>query len=201
MAKLLSQEQFIRAYECAEFGCFANQQQLAKLLADPDYDFLHQDSTYFGKAATQITCISDLQSMEEVHFVAANLNWDDDDPDIVRAIIEYPLCDAGTALLLYWYGQGFYYSTPETLNTPFGQLFKTITDRFIERGYASYKIHFDPIKECFMPSLEDVLTRGFQIPGAIFAPYSTMEIETYEGHPRYLQFKNELLKSGKWGKQ
>lgn len=80
MAKLLSQEQFIRAYECAEFGCFANQQQLAKLLADPDYDFLHQDSTYFGKAATQITCISDLQSMEEVHFVAANLNWDDDDP-------------------------------------------------------------------------------------------------------------------------
>lgn len=201
MAKLLSQEQFIRAYECAEFGCFANQQQLAKLLADPDYDFLHQDSTYFGKAATQITCISDLQSMEEVHFVAANLNWDDDDPDIVRAIIEHPLCDAGTALLLYWYGQGFYYSTPETLNTPFGQLFKTITDRFIERGCASYKIHFDPIKECFMPSLEDVLTRGFQIPGAIFAPYSTMEIETYEGHPRYLQFKNELLKSGKWGKQ
>lgn len=201
MAKLLSQEQFIRAYECAEFGCFANQQQLAKLLADPDYDFLHQDSTYFGKAATQITCISDLQSMEEVHFVAANLNWDDDDPNIVRAIIEHPLCDAGTALLLYWYGQGFYYSTPETLNTPFGQLFKTITDRFVERGYASYKIHFDPIKECFMPSLEDVLTRGFQIPGAIFAPYSTMEIETYEGHPRYLQFKNELLKSGKWGKQ
>ena len=201
MAKLLSQEQFIRAYECAEFGCFANQQQLAKLLADPDYDFLHQDSTYFGKAATQITCISDLQSMEEVHFVAANLNWDDDDPDIVRAIIEHPLCDAGTALLLYWYGQGFYYSTPETLNTPFGQLFKTITDRFVTRGYASYKIHFDPIKECFMPSLEDVLTRGFQIPGAIFAPYSTMEIETYEGHPRYLQFKNELLKSDKWGKQ
>ncbi|UXK09313.1 DUF4274 domain-containing protein [Shewanella putrefaciens] len=201
MAKLLSQEQFIRAYECAEFGCFANQQQLAKLLADPDYDFLHQDSTYFGKAATQITCISDLQSMEEVHFVAANLNWDDDDPNIVRAIIEHPLCDAGTALLLYWYGQGFYYSTPETLNTPFGQLFKTITDRFVTRGYASYKIHFDPIKECFMPSLEDVLTRGFQIPGAIFAPYSTMEIETYEGHPRYLQFKNELLKSGKWGKQ
>lgn len=201
MAKLLSQEQFIRAYECAEFGCFANQQQLAKLLTDPNYDFLHQDSTYFGKAATQITCISDLQSMEEVHFVAANLNWDDDDPDIVRAIIEHPLCDAGTALLLYWYGQGFYYSTPETLNTPFGQLFKTITDRFVTRGYASYKIHFDPIKECFMPSLEDVLTRGFQIPGAIFAPYSTMEIETYEGHPRYLQFKNELLKSGKWGKQ
>ncbi|MCU8008923.1 MAG: DUF4274 domain-containing protein [Shewanella sp.] len=201
MAKLLSQEQFIRAYECAEFGCFANQQQLAKLLANPDYDFLHQDSTYFGKAATQITCISDLQSMEELHFVAANLNWDNDDPDMVRAIIEHPLCDAGTALLLYWYGQGFYYSTPETLDTPFGQLFKTITDRFVARGYASYKIHFDPIKECFMPSLEDVLTRGCQIPGAIFAPYSTMEIETYEGHPRYLQFKNELLKSGKWGKQ
>ena len=200
MAKLLSQEQFIRAYECAEFGCFANQQQLAKLLADPDYDFLHQDSTYFGKAATQITCISDLQSMEELHFVAANLNWDNDDPDMVRAIIEHPLCDAGTALLLYWYGQGFY-STPETLDTPFGQLFKTITDRFVARGYASYKIHFDPIKECFMPSLEDVLTRGCQIPGAIFAPYSTMEIETYEGHPRYLQFKNELLKSGKWGNQ
>lgn len=201
MAKLLSQEQFIRAYECAEFGCFANQQQLAKLLANPDYDFLHQDSTYFGKAGTQITCISDLQSMEELHFVAANLNWDNDDPDMVRAIIEHPLCDAGTALLLYWYGQGFYYSTPETLDTPFGQLFKTITDRFVERGYASYKIHFDPIKECFMPSLEDVLTRGCQIPGAIFAPYSTMEIETYEGHPRYLQFKNELLKSGKWGNQ
>jgi len=201
LAKLLSQEQFIRAYECAEFGCFANQQQLAKLLANPDYDFLHQDSTYFGKAATQITCISDLQSMEELHFVAANLNWDNDDPDMVRAIIEHPLCDAGTALLLYWYGQGFYYSTPETLDTPFGQLFKTITDRFVARGYASYKIHFDPIKECFMPSLEDVLTRGCQIPGAIFAPYSTMEIETYEGHPRYLQFKNELLKSGKWGKQ
>lgn len=201
MAKLLSQEQFIRAYECAEFGCFANQQQLAKLLADPDYDFLHQVSTYFGKAATQITCISDLQSMEELHFVAANLNWDDDDPDIVRAIIEHPLCDAGTALLLYWYGQGFYFSTPETLDTPFGQLFKTITDRFVARGYASYKIHFDPIKECFMPSLEDVLTRGFQIPGAIFAPYSTMEIETYEGHLRYQQFKNELLKSGKWGNQ
>ncbi|MGI2119791.1 DUF4274 domain-containing protein [Shewanella oncorhynchi] len=160
MAKLLSQEQFIRAYECAEFGCFANQQQLAKLLADPDYDFLHQDSTYFGKAATQITCISDLQSMEELHFVAANLNWDNDDPDMVRAIIEHPLCDAGTALLLYWYGQGFYYSTPETLDTPFGQLFKTITDRFVARGYASYKIHFDPLKECFMPSLEDVLTRA-----------------------------------------
>ncbi|MGI2166005.1 hypothetical protein ACRN9L_08490 [Shewanella oncorhynchi] len=76
MAKLLSQEQFIRAYECAELGCIANQQLLAKLLADPDYDALHEYSAYFGKAATQITCISDLQSMEELHFVAANLNWD-----------------------------------------------------------------------------------------------------------------------------
>ncbi|WP_227499211.1 hypothetical protein [Shewanella sp. MR-4] len=52
-----------------------------------------------------------------------------------------------------------------------------------------------------MPSLEDVLTNGCQIPGAIFAPYSTMEIETDAGHSRYLQFKNEQLKSGKWGQQ
>ncbi|WP_227499210.1 DUF4274 domain-containing protein [Shewanella sp. MR-4] len=100
MAKLLTQEQFIRAYECAELGCITNHDRLAQLLADPDYDALHEYSAYFGKAATQIVCISDLQSMEELHFVAGNLNWDDHDPDMVRAIIEHPLCDAGTALLL-----------------------------------------------------------------------------------------------------
>lgn len=44
----------------------------------------------------------------ELHLFAQRFNWDGDVDDL-RRVVRHPLCDLGTALLIYWRGQpGFY---------------------------------------------------------------------------------------------
>ncbi|MGX2954874.1 DUF4274 domain-containing protein [Shewanella sp. JL219SE-S6] len=67
--------------------------------------------------------------MEELHYVAANLNWDNG-LESPAAILNHPLCDAGTALLLYWYGQGFFHSNPADAEPEEKALFDRLITRF-----------------------------------------------------------------------
>lgn len=44
----------------------------------------------------------------ELHLFANHFNWDGETDDL-RRVVRHPLCDLGTALLIYWRGQsGFY---------------------------------------------------------------------------------------------
>jgi hypothetical protein len=46
--------------------------------------------------------VTDLQTPEELHYFAAEYNWDNGTIESLRWIIRQPFCDKGTALLLYW---------------------------------------------------------------------------------------------------
>ncbi|MBO2638671.1 DUF4274 domain-containing protein [Shewanella algae] len=194
MAKRLTQEQFFRAFECAESGAICDTEQLKAQLADPEIGAaLAAIAGEFAKTADSLMTIAELQSMEELHYVAANLNWDNGLAS-PAAILNHPLCDAGTALLLYWYGQGFFHSNPADAEPEEKALFDRLITRFSQGDFVSYRIAFDAIKEDMLPPLKQMQERGWQFPGILLAPYSTMEIATYQGD--YQTWVNQLLGKG-----
>jgi hypothetical protein len=52
--------------------------------------------------------LAQIESPEELHAYAREFNWDAGCKEM-RDVIRHPLCDLGTALLIYWYaGPGYY---------------------------------------------------------------------------------------------
>ncbi|WP_417761656.1 DUF4274 domain-containing protein [Shewanella sp.] len=179
MAKRLTREQFLRAFECSEAGAISSPEKLSAWLADAEMvDVLKSIAAEFDKSAEQLVCISQLQSMEELHYVAANLNWDDG-ITAAQAIINHPLCDAGTALLLYWRGQGYWYSKP---NSPAAekQFFAELIARFSDNRFASYRIAYDAVGEMMLPSLKELQQNQLSFPGILLCQYSTMQVAVDE---------------------
>ncbi|QXH49076.1 DUF4274 domain-containing protein [Pseudomonas fakonensis] len=175
MPHLLTREQFLRASECAELNGIADRATLLGMLEDADMrDTLTYWSEQFYKAPQDLVCVADLQSKEELHYLAAHLNWDDG-LLAPRAILAHPLCDAGTALLLYWYGQGWWQAGAESDATAF---YAGLVQRFAEGGFSSYGIAFDPFADNFVPDLATVRERGLQLPGVLFATYAGQVVET-----------------------
>ncbi len=186
MAKKLSQKEFRRAAICFECGGVASQDRLHQLLADEEErDVLKYWSDQFNIEPEEIITIEDLQTKEEVHFVAGNFNWDSN-YEALFARINHSLCDAGTGLLLYWFGTGYYSMAKNDPKDPLLPLFSTIQDRFISNKFNSYQIAFDPYEEQLVPELSEVLETNFHIPTAFFAPYSTMYVEySMENYPKH----------------
>lgn len=186
MAKRLTRDQFLRAFECSEAGAIANPEKIAEWLADADMaDVLTSIAAEFAKAPEQLLCINQLQSMEELHYVAANLNWDDG-ITAAQAIINHPLCDAGTALLLYWRGQGYWYSKPDS-PTVEKQFFAELIERFSNNRFASYRIAYDAVGEMMLPSLKELQQNQLSFPGILLCQYSTMQVAVYQGdYDQYL---------------
>jgi hypothetical protein len=96
--------------------------------------------------------IDTLQTAVELHQLAWNWNWDDSQ-NIPLQIVRHPLCDRGTALLIYWYaGPRWYYqfanrdevAAKKAWSLPHYDLVKEIEERYIVGGYAQGEIAFDP---------------------------------------------------------
>lgn len=68
-----------------------------------DDDYTEWDTLYYGDF------VSPLESALELHYLAREWNWDDGKTaEVMTSIINHPLCDRGTALLLYWDGAAPY---------------------------------------------------------------------------------------------
>lgn len=95
------------------------------------------------------TLFGQIESAEELHHLAANVNWDGG-LDLLRRIVAHPLCDAGTALMLFWLGApGYVYSDRAAIdplpdhaeNLAF---LREIERKYVEDGFASRTIRVDP---------------------------------------------------------
>jgi hypothetical protein len=96
--------------------------------------------------------IDTLQTAVELHQLAWNWNWDDLQ-DVPRQIIRHPLCDRGTALLIYWRAAPRWYyqfanrdevASKHAWSLPHYDLVKEIEERYVAGGYSQGEIAFDP---------------------------------------------------------
>src|SRR6185436_9638612 len=86
---------------------------------------------------------------EELHLYADGFNWDCGGGTL-RGVIRHPLCDRGTALLIYWRGApGFfarYADRSEIL--PFQadnyDLLREIEEKMIAGHFLTHRFHYDP---------------------------------------------------------
>jgi hypothetical protein len=100
--------------------------------------------------------VSSLQTSEELHLLAWNYNWDNSDAvEVMRHIINHPLCDQGTALLIYWYaGPCYVYARPDETarsDTADHALYALVEE--IERNYLAAKFRYQSIR--FDPQYDD----------------------------------------------
>lgn len=86
---------------------------------------------------------------EELHLFAKLCNWDGSIKDL-QSVIRHPLCDQGTALLVYWRGQPGYYfqyadrsAVPEHEREVF-DLLREIEQRVTRGAYPAALQPFDP---------------------------------------------------------
>ncbi len=93
--------------------------------------------------------VKNLPSPLELHVVASNWNWDDG-CKVLEWIIRNPICDKGTALLLYWRAcpKWFYQYTsrdeiPEWSRSIY-DFIKEVEERYLSGFYKQAEIAFDP---------------------------------------------------------
>lgn len=91
-----------------------------------------------------------IESSQELHQFAGNFNADGG-IDVLRKIINHPLCDKGTALMVYCMGRpGYYYRQLERKKflKPDQQeaftLLKEIEEKYTSNVFAGSTIKFDP---------------------------------------------------------
>ena len=86
---------------------------------------------------------------EELHLFADGWNWDAGVEELDR-VIEHPLCDRGTALLIYWRAKpGYYLKYPDRAAVPHldlavYDLLRKIEALTVEKKFAGYQFPFDP---------------------------------------------------------
>lgn len=100
--------------------------------------------------------VKKLETSEELHVFARLYNWDNEAYEALRWIVNNPICDKGTALMLYWY------SEPRSLLNEYAdeaeaeadgyyidvyRFVKEIESLFLPGFYVRQNISFDPHNE------------------------------------------------------
>ena len=83
----------------------------------------------------------------ELHQFALNYNWDDG-WGYLDQVVSSPLCDQGTALLIFWLSEPTMFYQPEReleqWEVERHRLIKKIETKYLVEGFASRKIRVDP---------------------------------------------------------
>jgi Domain of unknown function (DUF4274) len=93
--------------------------------------------------------MSQIESPEELHAYASQFNWDGGCNEM-RGVIRHPLCDMGTALLIYWHaGAGYYLQYADRSEVREGELEQLELMEEIERRVQDQRFNtatqpFDP---------------------------------------------------------
>jgi hypothetical protein len=87
---------------------------------------------------------------EELHLYADGFNWDTGVEEL-RRVIRHPLCDRGTAILIYWRGAPGWYARyadrSETRNPDQADhfdLLREIEQKIIGGHFRTRRFHYDP---------------------------------------------------------
>lgn len=114
-------------------------QRLLFLLSDGWIDEADEDD-YSRSWETFRHELLQIDSPIALHCLAANLNWDYGTTGI-RMALDHPLCDAGTALMLYWLGEPGHIARqePEVV-----ALLNLIQERYLAGSFGPARISIDP---------------------------------------------------------
>ncbi len=114
----------------------------------------------------------------ELHLFAKEWNWDGGHKEL-RKVIRHPLCDLGTALLVYWRGSPGYYlqyasrAEAELDERPVYGLLREIERRVKKSAYRTARFRFDPRNDMgsdMTPSKRDVKKYGRDLPSEMYLP-------------------------------
>ncbi len=131
-----------------------------------------------------IAALEQFATSDELHHFAWNYNWDNDLDDLWW-IIRNPLCDKGTALLLYWtacprwlYQYGRREEVPPYEREHY-DFVKELEHRYLTNLYTHETTHVDPSNDRgtnWTTEYRDVAIKQ-QIPEAMFTPTSGRVLE------------------------
>ncbi len=124
----------------------------------------------------------------ELHFIADNYNWDDG-AEVLNWIIESPLCDKATAMMIFWRAQPDYctnFATKEEAEYD-GDIWELLQNimRNMEQGFYTHAhLEYDPAKD---PAAEetniDNVRSKWKIPELMKVPLKGVNVNTYyESH-------------------
>ncbi len=118
-----------------------------EILSDDTINWLQE--TFFERQVSREE-FEELTKAEELHQVVDNYNWDEG-PELLQWIIESPLCDKGTALLIFWRANPVYHTQysedPKNWNSGGYQLVQAVLKKWQENGFSQGIIAYDPEKD------------------------------------------------------
>ncbi len=103
-----------------------------------------------GEETDPLDLVKQAEDSKELHLFAANWNWDDiRTADVLRSIIHNPLCDRGTALMIYWLTDGMFCQYANECDVPDWEREVYLLAMEIEHlmrtgGFQHQNIRFDP---------------------------------------------------------
>ena len=102
--------------------------------------------------ATFAETLLHIDSSAELHALAQQINWDCGF-DALEAVLEHPLCDRGTALMIYWLGAPTYFAdfasdedVPD-VNRSLKEFLNRVQNQLMSEQFKSNTICFDPMVE------------------------------------------------------
>ncbi len=102
--------------------------------------------------ATFTQTLHRIESPAELHALAQQINWDGGF-DGLNAVLQHPLCDRGTALMIYWLGEPTYFAdfasdddVPD-VSQPLKQFLNRVETQLINKQFKSNTICFDPMAD------------------------------------------------------
>lgn len=133
-------------------------------LTDKDHERVYRD--FFAA----------IKDPEELHIFADTFNWDCECGEL-KKVIQHPLCDLGTALLVYWRGQPGYYlryatrKEAEPYERAAYSLLREI-ERRVKRGeYKTARLAYNPRKdhgEDMTPKKSEIKKYGRDVPALMY---------------------------------
>jgi len=118
----------------------------------------------------------------ECHYIASIYNWDDG-PEVLSWIVNNPICEAGTAKMIFWRSQPSYYTrfltTDEAkFDSDVFLLIRTIIENFQRGFYTNKNIGYNPNDD---PSAEETDSKDpnakWEIPDLMKEPPVGTKIE------------------------
>jgi hypothetical protein len=108
-------------------------------------------------------------TQEEIFISANTINWDDENPYLLRWVLEHPEVDKATPLLLYWRTQPWYYHLPDYEGEPFLRDFvESVERKYVAGFWKENRIWLDPDETEEAIAIAPKLVR--KIPEAMFHP-------------------------------
>jgi len=144
--------------------------------------------------------LSSTTNPEELHLFAQMWNWDCGVEEMLQLIMN-PCCDAGTALLVFWYGgaESFYlhYRTLQDCRARGEErdtfrLLLQIERRFTKGQFATSRMAFDPKPHMHMEEWKSEFAR--RIPEAMYEPSTSRKQTATKSGKRCFEFKDATTK-------